>query len=54
MDHARSYVEYESYWHGGEVFDGWCLSPEFWDHYERVTGETVPSEKRGSFFSCSC
>lgn len=27
---------------------------EFWDHYERVTGEMVATDQRGSFFSCSC
>lgn len=30
------------------------LPDEFWDHYERVTGEKVESVNRGSFFSCSC
>jgi len=27
---------------------------EFWDHYERVTGEMVKDSSRGGFFSCSC
>lgn len=27
---------------------------EFWDHYENVTGEKVPSDKKASFWSCSC
>lgn len=27
---------------------------QFWEHYERVTGEKVPQEKRRNFFSCSC
>jgi hypothetical protein len=27
---------------------------EFWIHFEIVTGEKVPEDKRQSFFSCSC
>lgn len=30
------------------------LPDEFWDHYQKVTGEKVPEINRGSFFSCSC
>lgn len=27
---------------------------KFWEHYEIVTGEKVPSDKRETFISCSC
>jgi hypothetical protein len=30
------------------------LSDEFWDHYETLTGKTVPNRERDSFFSCAC
>ena len=30
------------------------IPDEFWDHYERVTGESVGESHRGSFFTCSC
>lgn len=30
------------------------IPPEFWDHVETVTGQTVPSGKRATHFTCSC
>lgn len=34
--------------------DHWDKFPEFWDHYEVVTGKRVERSKRKSFFTCSC
>lgn len=39
---------------GGEEMEGESTPPEFWEHYEAVTGLRVPEAERGSFFSCSC
>lgn len=33
---------------GGEI------PPEFWQHVEIVTGKKIPSDRRPSYFSCSC
>lgn len=30
------------------------IPPEFWEHVESVTGQTIPSDRRASWFSCSC
>lgn len=30
------------------------IPPEFWDHVEVVTGQTIPAEKRATSFSCGC
>lgn len=30
------------------------IPPEFWDHLEIVTGQTIPSDERAPHFSCSC
>lgn len=30
------------------------IPPEFWDHVEIVTGQTIPKHQRASWFSCSC
>lgn len=30
------------------------IPPEFWDHVEVVTGQTIPEERRAEYFSCSC
>lgn len=43
-----------SYIIGGAEMEGESVPPEFWNHYEVVTGKKVPVEHRGSFFSCSC
>lgn len=34
--------------------DHWDEFPEFWKHYEIVTGEKVSEEEKRSFFRCSC
>jgi hypothetical protein len=30
------------------------IPPEFWDHYEIMTGRKVPARKRASHFRCAC
>ncbi|OJW21219.1 MAG: hypothetical protein BGO49_24715 [Planctomycetales bacterium 71-10] len=54
MENAKSYLEHGEYWHEGDRFDGEFIPLEFWNHYEAVTGTSVPESKRGSFFSCAC
>ncbi|MBN3848660.1 hypothetical protein G3N58_17785 [Paraburkholderia sp. Ac-20342] len=38
----------------GGLLEGCSVPDEFWNHYDAVTGNTTPEEKRGSFFTCSC
>lgn len=55
FNHAREYLLDRWYYvcEGGK-YEGVSVPDAFWDHFETVTGEAVPVEKRGSFFSCSC
>lgn len=54
IEKAREYKEHGDYFSMGGTFEGESVPDEFWDHYERVTGEMVEDADRGSFFSCSC
>lgn len=54
MEAADNWVVYENYYIGGANMEGEWVPEEFWDHYEVLTGETIPDSSRGSFFSCSC
>jgi hypothetical protein len=54
MDGAAKYLNCGSYLYGGYQMEGTSVPDEFWDHYEVLTGTKVPSDSRGSFFSCSC
>ncbi len=54
IENAGYYLEDEEYWCQGSRFDGVYLADEFWNHYQIVTGKSVPEDKRNSFFSCSC
>jgi hypothetical protein len=54
MEGARAALEYDDYLVGGNDMQGVSTPPEFWDHYEKVTKEKVPPNKRNNFFSCSC
>lgn len=51
---AKDYLKLGEYLNQGGRWEGFVTPPEFWDHYEVVTGETVPADERGGFFSCSC
>jgi len=54
MLRAKLYVESDEYWVVGGLFEGERVPDEFWDHYVAASGEDVPEDSRGSFFSCSC
>ncbi len=54
IEAAESYLSHDQYLIDGGRWEGQSTPPEFWDHYEIVTGTTVPESKRGGFFSCSC
>lgn len=54
MDGAEEYLESGEYIIGREHMEGSYAGDEFWEHYQRVTGKVIPSEKQGNFLSCSC
>lgn len=51
---AKASVDKGEWWSEGGRFEGVWLPDEFWGHYELITGALVPSDKRESFFACSC
>lgn len=54
MEAADNYVRTGDHFIQGGRFEGVCLPEEFWVHYQAVRGVEVPTNKQGSFFSCSC
>ncbi len=54
MEGARAYICSGDYLCFGGLLEGEYVPDEFWPHYERVTGEKVAEDNRGSFFTCSC
>jgi len=50
MDGARKYVERQDFLNLGPLLEGERLDPEFWEHFEKITGK----RGEGCFFSCSC
>lgn len=54
MTGARDWIEDGEYLNDGPTLEGIATDPEFWRHYEVATTDTVSSEKRESFFTCSC
>lgn len=56
MDAAKLWIEDHEYtYDNSEGYkDHWDDFPEFWNHYEVVTGTKVPEQRRESFFTCSC
>lgn len=54
MDAAESWLMYEEYtYDNSESYKGhWNEFPEFWKHYEVVTGKKP--ENNDAFFTCSC
>lgn len=54
IDRATAYVNGGEYWSEGGRFEGQGLYEGFWDDFEKITGLTVPTGERYSFFSCSC
>lgn len=54
MSGARNYLHCGDYLCEGGRWEGFDVGDDFWDAYEQVTGERVPTKDRGGFFSCSC
>lgn len=54
IDGANSYIDRDDYLCEGGRWEGVYLPDEFWPAFEAYTGRKVPTESRGSFFSCSC
>lgn len=56
LDAAADWLRSEEYYvqHDKETARDYGVPDEFWDHYENVTGEKVPADKKQSFWSCSC
>ncbi len=54
MEGARDYLATGEYLCFGGLLIGESVPDEFWPHYARVTGQKVPEDARGSFFTCSC
>lgn len=60
MDAAAAWVGskqiggWGEYLNMGPLLEGSHVPDDFWRHYEKVTGQTVEEEHRGSFFTCSC
>lgn len=60
MGGARDWVasrrrgSWGEYLNFGDLLESKYVPDEFWEHYERVAGEKVEDDHRGSFFSCSC
>jgi hypothetical protein len=55
IEAAKTHIAEEwEYLQKGPLLDGVSTLPEFWDHFSVVTGIDVPSDKRGSFFTCTC
>lgn len=51
---ANDYLDNGEYLVEGSRWDRHHLDDSFWDAFEVWTGRKVPSDDRGSFFSCSC
>lgn len=58
MRDAKTWVECKEHTvqHGSESWrdSGIGSNPEFWHHYEIVTGTIVPEDRKRSFYCCSC
>lgn len=56
IDTALTHVEdgWSDYIVRGGVFEGFSMDPTFWDKLAALKGIDIPSDKRGTIFSCSC
>ena len=56
MADAEHWLAYEEHQvqHNSERWRDYFQPEEFWHHYEIVTGKPVPSEKKRSFYCCTC
>ena len=53
MDAAKDSIDHGEYISDGGKWEGFYTPPEFWRHYEIVTGKPV-EDHDANFFSCSC
>ena len=53
MEAAKNNVDYGGYISDGGKWEGFSTPPEFWRHYEIITGQPV-EDHNANFFSCSC
>lgn len=51
---ADEFLESGEYLVGDYLMEGEYTPPEFWTHYQIITGNKVPVTKQDNFFSCSC
>jgi hypothetical protein len=60
LDAATAYLDSGQYFYGARTgdyfgkFESERTHPDFWHHYQIITGRVVPSEDQGSFFTCAC
>lgn len=54
MEGAHNYLKHGEYLCDGGKWEGFVLPKEFWEHYEKATGDKVKDDDKYSFFSCSC
>lgn len=54
IDAATAWIRSGDYLCDGGTFEGERVPPEFWEHYEAITGKKVASDDRENFFTCSC
>ena len=53
---AKDYIDRGEYLCEGGRWEGVFVDEDspFWEHFEAITGQAVPQNERGNFFSCSC
>jgi len=55
IEGADARIQHGEYLCDGGRWEGFVTPPEFWTHYEAVTGRVVPdTEKSAAIFTCSC
>lgn len=54
LSQAEEWIDHGEYFCDGGTFEGEYVPDEFWDHFQKLTGRSVPPKKRESFFTCSC
>lgn len=54
VEAATLFLKTGDYFCKGGTFEGEQIPPQFWDHYQVVTGTLVNSDDRNHFFTCSC
>ncbi len=53
MEAAQAWLSSGHYYSEGCRLSGTVVPPEFWTHYETMTGTIVPHDRQESFFTCS-